>query len=57
MLEQAGFKDIKITLNNLTFKDNHKQITESLDDANLDDYVASAIIEARKPDYCCSGKC
>lgn len=50
MLMQAGFKDIKITLNNLTLKDNYKEIAESLDDSSLDDFVASAIIEARKPD-------
>ena len=44
MLQQAGFKDIKIAL-----KDNSKEIVKSWSpNTKIEDYIASAIIEAKK---------
>jgi len=53
MLESAGYSDIKITL-----KDNSKEIIASwAPGTHIEDYVASAIIEAKKAGCCCGGKC
>lgn len=49
MLKRVGYHDIKITLNKITLKDNNKDAINSLaPGTSVDDYVASAIIEARK---------
>ncbi|MCL2798398.1 MAG: arsenite methyltransferase [Firmicutes bacterium] len=54
MLSLAGFIDIKVTL-----KDNSGDIIASwAPDTSIENYVASAVIEARKPACCCcGGKC
>ena len=53
MLKAAGYTDIKITL-----KDNSKDIIASwAPGTKIEDYVASAIIEAKKAGCCCGGKC
>lgn len=49
MLKRVGYSDINITLNKITLKDNNKEAIASLEPGTIiDDYVASAIIEARK---------
>ena len=49
MLNKAGYSDIKITLNKITLKENNKDAIESLaPGTSVDNYVASAIIEAIK---------
>jgi hypothetical protein len=49
MLNKAGYSDIKITLNKITLKENNKDAIESLaPGTSIDNYVASAIIEAIK---------
>jgi len=53
MLTRAGFANIKITL-----KENSKDIIASwAPGTKIEDYVASAIIEATKAGCCCGGKC
>jgi len=53
MLQAVGFKDIKVTL-----KDNSKDIVADwAPGTKIEDYIASAIIEARKAACCCGGKC
>lgn len=49
MLNRVGYTEIKITLNKITLKENNKDAIDSLaPGTSIDNYVASAIIEAIK---------